>query len=120
MSEPNWIKPLFAAIDAKDTEKFSSFLAESCTFRFANLPEITGAKAISQFVAGFFASIDSLNHEITDSWDIPGAVFCHGMVSYRRHDQSVLTVPFSNIFKTGNGKVQEYLIFADTSQLYTE
>lgn len=120
LSDKNWITKLFASIDDKNTEKFLSFLSEDCCFRFGNIPAVQGTEAIGGFVGGFFESIASLKHEIAESWDIPGGVICHGTVTYTRHDNSVLTVFFSNIFKTKNDKVYDYLIFADTSALYAQ
>ena len=120
MSDLNWVAELFASVDEKNIEKFSSFLAEDCSFRFGNFPAVQGVDGVSEFVGGFFNSIESLKHDISDIWPVPGGVVCHGMVSYTRHDKSVLSVPFSNIFKSKNGKVCEYLIFADTSQLYAQ
>jgi hypothetical protein len=118
LSVQNQINELFSSIDEKNVEKFSSFLSENCSFRFGNMPAVDGVDGISQFVGGFFDSIKSVKHDIIDSWDIPGGAVCHGMVTYTRHDDSTLSVPFSNIFKIDNGKVNDYLIFADTSQLY--
>lgn len=120
LPDQNWIAELFASIDAKEIRKFTSFLAEECTFRFGNLPEVQGVDAIGQFVGGFFDSIDSLSHDLSDIWLVPDGAICHGIVSYTRHDKSVLTVPFSNILKINNDGIYDYLIFADTSQLYTQ
>lgn len=119
MSEQNWVIEIFSSIDNKDTESFSTFLAEDCSFRFGNMPVVQGVDGISEFVGGFFESIRSLRHELSDIWSVADGIICHGIVSYTRHDGSILTVPFSNIFKTSDGKVQDYMIFADTSQLYT-
>ena len=120
LSDQNWIVELFASIDGKNLEKFSSFLSDGCSFRFGNLPAVHGVDGIREFVGGFFDSIESLKHDISDVWLVPGGAICHGIVSYTRHDKSVLSVPFSNIFKSDNGKINEYLIFADTSQLYAQ
>lgn len=117
MSDNNWVVELFASIDEKNIEKFSSFLLENCSFQFGNMPAVHGVDAINEFVGGFFSSIESLKHDLSDIWSVPGGVVCHGIVSYTRHDKSVLTVPFSNIFKIDDGKVCGYQIFADTSQL---
>lgn len=117
-SEIAWLNELFIAIDKKDVEAFVSFLAQDSTFRFGNLPAVEGKKNIGEFVSGFFASIDSLNHRIVAAWQLPVGAFCHGLVSYTRHDKSVLAVPFSNLFATNADSIREYLIFADTSQLY--
>lgn len=109
---------LFASIDGKDIEKFVSFLAADCGFRFGNLPVVNGIDGISAFVGGFFASVASLRHDLSEIQLVPDGAVCHGTVSYTRHDGTVLSVPFANIFKTRDFKIVEYLIFADTSQLY--
>lgn len=119
MSDINWVVELFTSIDEKNIEKFSSFLLENCSFQFGNMPVVHGVDTINEFVSGFFSSIESLKHDLSDIWSVPGGVVCHGIVSYTRHDKSILTVPFSNIFKIDNGKVYSYHIYADTSQLYT-
>jgi len=120
MSDHNWVVDLFTSIDEKDSEKFSSFLLEDCSFQFGNMPAVQGVDAISEFVGGFFVSIDSLKHELSDIWSVPGGVVCHGIVTYTRHDKSQLTIPFSNIFKVDDARVLDYQIFADTSQLYAQ
>jgi len=117
LSDNNWVVELFASIDEKNIEKFSSFLLENCSFQFGNMPAVHGVDAINEFVGSFFSSIESLKHDLSDIWSVPGGVVCHGIVSYTRHDKSVLTVPFSNIFKIDDGKFYGYQIFADTSQL---
>ncbi len=112
------IKELFKVIDGKDPEGFVAFLSTDCVFRFGNLPLVVGVADIRKFVADFFASIDALSHDIKDGWSIAGGFVCHGFVSYTRKNGSVLTVPFANVFKLGRAGIIEYLIFADTSQLY--
>lgn len=113
------INELFKAIDSQDVNLFSSLLSADCRFRFANFPALTGVAEIENFVAGFFDSIDSLSHVLVGSWEVADGLVCHGSVSYTRKNGSVLTVPFANIFKMGSAGITEYLIFADTSQLYT-
>jgi len=112
------ISELFSAIDGKDVKRFISYLSPDCVFRFGNLPAVVGVEAIKGFVAEFFDSVDSLSHEIEDSWTTADGLICHGHVSYTRKDGSILTVPFANIFKLDSSGIDEYLIFADTSQLY--
>ncbi len=111
---------MFASVDEKNVKKFSSFLSDDCLFRFGNLPAVHGVDAIGEFVSGFFDSIESLKHDISDVWIVPEGAICHGMVSYIRHDTSVLSIGFANILKRNNDKVYEYLIFIDTSQLYAQ
>lgn len=109
---------LFQAIDAKDAEGFAAFLSPDCTFRFGNLPAVTGQDQVREFVAGFFASIAALSHVIEAQWAVPGGLIYHGMVTYTRHDGSTLTVPFANVFGLAPEGIASYLIFTDTSRLY--
>ena len=113
------IKELFAAIDKKDADKFATFLTRDCVFRFGNMPEIVGQDAVRGFVAGFFDSISAISHDIHDTWHIPDGVICHGKVTYVRKDGSTLSVPFANVLKTDAQRISDYLIFADTSKLYS-
>ena len=113
------IDELFSAIDSKNIEKFVSLLADNCIFRFGNMPEVTGIDNITEFVGGFFNSIASLKHELHARWAVEDTTICHGMVSYTRLNGSVLTVPFCNVLTSTDSGICDYLIFADTSQLYT-
>lgn len=113
-----WVDQLFHAIDCKDSKAFVTFLAPSCVFRFGNMAPVEGKENIETSVNGFFKSIKSLAHELTDVWDIPEGKVCHGRVTYTRNNGTVLTVPFANILKVKGRNITEYMIFADISNLY--
>jgi len=121
LTEQQWLKSLFISIDNKDTNAFIGHLSEDCVFRFGNMPTVSGSEAISQVVGGFFDSIKSVSHTIIESWSTAEQITCHGMVTYTRIDGGLLTVPFANIMKMkiGSSLADEYLIFADTSALYS-
>jgi ketosteroid isomerase-like protein len=114
----DWIAALFAAIDRQDAEAFAGFVTEDARFVFGNLPAVEGRAAIRDFVAGFFASIRSLSHDVPDAWQAGDTVICRGEVSYTRHDGSVLTVPFANVFRMEGDRVRDYRIYMDASALY--
>lgn len=113
------LKALFNAIDNKDSEAFAAFITESGTFKFGNMPVVTGRNNIKEFVKQFFDGIQGISHQISESWRTPNGVICHGTVTYIRHDQTELSVPFANILKvTADDQISEYLIFADVSELF--
>jgi len=115
---PTWLTEMFAAVDAFDVETFLSFLAPDCMFRFGNTAPIYGHDAIRAAVAGLFAGLKGIGHANLAAWVHPHTVICRGDVTYTRHDDSTLTVPFAVIFKRKNDLVQEYLIYVDISQLF--
>jgi len=120
LTENQWLQSLFNSIDNKDTTAFLEHLTDDCGFRFGNMPAVYGRDSINQAVTAFFDSIKSVSHEIVESWSTTEQVSCHGMVTYQRLDGGLLTVPFANIMKkkAGSERIHEYLIFADTSELY--
>ncbi|MGZ5130697.1 MAG: nuclear transport factor 2 family protein [Caldimonas sp.] len=118
MTPTEWTPALFASIDAKDSARFVSFLTEDAQFRFGNAPAAVGRDAIFAAVEGFFASIAACRHNVPNVWAVPGHVICQGEVTYTRHDGSVLTVPFVNVFTMAGERIRDYLIYIDASALY--
>ena len=114
------IKKLFESIDSFDTEGLLSYLDENAIFRFGNMPAITGKSQIGPFLDGFFKSIKAIRHDQIEIWEVDNVRIMNGRVTYTRHDGSELSVPFSNTFKMRGDKIKDYLIFADTSELYKE
>ncbi len=112
------LKSLFASIDDKDLDAFLAFLSENATFRFGNAEPVKGKACVRDVVQAFFASIKALHHDVRESWDVGNTLVSHGMVTYTRHDSSTLTVPFANILRVEDDLINEYLIFADVSDLY--
>ena len=114
----HWTQELFSVIDAKDADAFASFLAEDAVFRFGNAPAAHGRAAIREAVTGFFGAIAGLRHTVADHWDAGDAIFALGEVTYTRLDGSTLTVPFADVLKMRAGKIGEYLIYIDASELF--
>ena len=114
------IQDLFNAIDAFDTQKFATYLDEGADFHFANIPTVSGKNNIFEFVAGFFQGIKSIRHKNLEIWELEGIRFVNGNVTYTRHDNSTLSVDFSNTFKLNGDKIKEYRIFIDNSELFKQ
>ncbi len=54
MQQNKIIESLFAVIDEKNTHQFVRFLDNNCSFRFGNMPTVSGTEKIGDFVGGFF------------------------------------------------------------------
>lgn len=118
-SARNRLGELFAAIDASDTERFLSFLTAEASFRFGSAPAVSGTEAIREAVGGFFSSIAGCRHAITRIVVDGDVVICEGEVTYTRHDQSQITLPFANIFEYTGDLISTYKIYADAGPLYS-
>ncbi|MDH3614419.1 MAG: nuclear transport factor 2 family protein [Gammaproteobacteria bacterium] len=109
---------LFASIDAMDTESFLSFIHEDATFRFGSAVPVKGHAAIGAAVEGFFASFAKLRHVLKRQVAEGNAVVCEGEVTYTRHDGSIITLPFANVFEVDDGLISLYRIYIDIGPLY--
>lgn len=118
MSKDSFIKDMYAIVDAQDGARLANMMTDNGIFRFANIPAVEGKEAIAGFLDNFFQSIKAIRHSEIEDWKVDDTRFASGMVTYTRHDDSELSVPFSVILKMKNEKIHEYLIFVDTSELY--
>ena len=109
---------LFDAIDARDAQRFASFLTPDGEFRFGNGPPVHGRAAVAAAVAGFFGSIAGCRHSLARTWSGDGSAVCEGTVAYTRHDGRVVTVPFANVFLLAGGQIASYRIYIDNGPLY--
>lgn len=111
---------LFASIDAMDTESFLSFIRKDATFRFGSSPAVQGHEDIRAAVESFFASFSALRHALQRTVTEDNAVVCEGEVTYTRHDGSIITLPFANIFEVDDGLISLYRVYIDIGPLFAE
>jgi ketosteroid isomerase-like protein len=114
-----FVRDLFAAVDSGDSEKISGFVTDGVRFRFGSVEPLTGKAAFKAAGREFSASIAGLHHEITDLWEpAPGTVVAELRVTYRRHDGVELTLPCCNIFRFGDGLIDDYRIYMDVNPVF--
>jgi ketosteroid isomerase-like protein len=111
---------LFAAIDAKDTEAFLSYLTKDAVFRFGSAPESSGHDAIRDGVNGFFASIAGSRHAIRKVINSDSTLVCEAEVTYKRQNGTEITLPFTNVFELDGELISHYKIYIDIAPLYAE
>ncbi len=114
----SWVESIGRSIDAKDAKGFSEFITESGSFRFGNQPEVTGRKAIEDYVTAFFGMIGSSKHEIVNVWDNGAHVTWEGKVTYTRLDGKTVPVNFTNIFYMNGSLIEKYNIYIDNTPLF--
>ena len=119
MTTPDWITPLFDAIDDQNTDGFVSFLAKDAHVRFGNGPTMKGKDAIFDGIEQFFSLIDSLSHDLSNIWSVDGAVVVEGQVTYDKGDDTTLTFPFCNVLHLDdNSTIERYYVYVDQSPLF--
>ena len=118
MNDTRWTADLFAAIDAKDTQRFLSFLEPDAQFRYGSNPPAVGADAIRTGVDGFFAVVKALSHAVDHVWVQPDHVICVGTVTYTRHDGRVVGLPFCDVLGMRGSRIKSYLVYIDPAPLF--
>lgn len=119
MNRSQWVRDLLDCVDTKDSDRWLDFLTSDARFRFGNAAVIKGRSEIRPAITAFFASISGLRHDLAETWSHPDTVICRGEVTYTRLDDSALTIPFVNVLKMEGDLIRDYLIYADTSELYS-
>ena len=118
MIQNNFIPELYRSIDSMDSAKLVRQMTGDSSFRFANMPAVEGKSNITAFLDGFFQSIKGIAHTGLEFWNTADVWFVTGYVTYTRHDNSILKVPFSVLLKMKSELIKEFLIFVDNSELY--
>ncbi len=112
------IPHMYNIIDNKDSKGLVNLMTDDANFIFANIPAAKGKSEIISFLDNFFESIKSLKHEKLEYWQNDDKVTARGQVTYTRLNETELSVPFAVILKMQNGRIRDYQIYADTSELY--
>ncbi|MEP3245986.1 MAG: nuclear transport factor 2 family protein [Sneathiella sp.] len=117
MIENEFIWSLYETVDQKNAQRLSNFLGENVRFRLGNYPAVTGKKDVIDVNDTFFRSIDSMSHQIDGFWSVGNTLICNGSVDYTRLDGSSYSAAFATILQMEQGKIVDYLVYADLSGL---
>lgn len=116
LSDEHW-RRLFAAVDARQTEEFLTFLTPEAFFRYGSNAPAVGRRAIASVVEELFASIRCSEHRLLQTWSGAGSAVCQGEVGYVRLDGRSIVLPFCNIFGLRDGRIHRYEIYIDPTPL---
>lgn len=109
---------LFAAIDRQDAAAFVGFLTDDAVFRFGSAPPVQGKASIQTAVDGFFGTIAGCSHAVHKTISGGPTLVCEGEVTYRRHNGTEVTLPFTDVFEYDGDRIAQYKIYMDVNPLY--
>jgi hypothetical protein len=102
---------------AKELEDFVGFFTDQAKYRFANAPLITGKTAIREFAANARQRVKFVTHDIKSIWEIDDVVVCEMDINYHRHDDSVVTLPCTDIFRMSGNLIDDLRVYVDVSPM---
>jgi uncharacterized protein (TIGR02246 family) len=112
------VNELYKHIDTKDARGFAAFFAEDGRFTFGNAPTVTGPEAVESACDQFFSTLQDLDHEMENVWELDDTLICEVTVKYGTLDGRNLELPAVNIIHHKDGVVTDYRIFMDVSPLF--
>jgi hypothetical protein len=105
---------MFSDIDRLDTDAWARYLAPDVTMRFGNGDLVHGREASRDAVAGFFATISGVRHEVVEQWTQAAATIVESNVTYTRKDGTAVTVPCVTIYRTNTDDlISDYRVYID-------
>ena len=120
-SERDAIRALFAATDAGDLERVTSYLHDDVVVALSNREPIHGASAYAELYGQVAGMLSSLRHEIHEIWSAaedPAVWIVRMTVHYGRADGATVSLPCCNILRFRDGRVSDYRVFMDMTPVF--
>ncbi|MGL5871829.1 MAG: nuclear transport factor 2 family protein [Xenococcaceae cyanobacterium] len=114
-----WYLSYLKAIDTGDVDAYSHFLAENCVMQSNNNPPVRGKEAIVQFLADYWKTFVSLEHDLLNIYGSDRYFVLEALNHYKRHDSKTVTikaVAFTDRDETG--LVTSVRFYTDTTELF--
>ena len=119
-----WVLALFRAIDEMDTATFAKAFTDDGCLRFGNAEPTVGRDQVEAALAGFYATIGGLSHDIqgvwSGHWDGGEVRSVEALVTYTRKDGTrTIAIPVTTTIRLRGDRIADYRIFMDLSPLFT-
>ena len=113
-----WCRDYLAALDAKDLDRYGTFLAENCTMQFNNAPSVQGKLAVLAALAGYWKTFGTLEHDLLNLYGSDSAFMLEALNHYTRLDGRPVTLRAVALTdRDHSGKVSSFRLYTDTSEL---
>jgi len=110
---------LYQDVDRMDAKAYVSHFAADGELTFANAETVVGRDAIEEAIAGFFASIGGISHELSGVWAVDDVIFCQALVTYVRKDGTSLTLPAASLGRIKSNLISEFRIYVDLGPFFS-
>lgn len=100
-----------------DATLFGTLFGPQASFQMGGLPKVVGPQAVSGFVGGFFQSVQKVEHQLLEAWEMADTLIYRADVTFTKLDGRRLSAPYVNVLKFADGALREYQVFIDMSPL---
>lgn len=107
------------AMDTKNVERYSTFLADDCVMQFNNNAPVQGKAVIVQFLSDYWMTFDSIEHDLLNIYGTDSAFVLEALNHYKRNDGHGVTlraVAFTDYNE--KGLATSVRLYTDTTPLF--
>ncbi len=116
------IRRLFGLFEKMDIDSAVKMFTEDCRYRFGNYPAATGREGVRQSAtSSHLKAIKGCTFDIQGLWEFEGGdvVVCQMEINYIRTDDSVLTLPCTDVLRMEGNLIKDMRIYMDPAPLFT-
>lgn len=112
------LRRIVASDERLDGIGFGEVLTDDASFRFGSGPATTGKANIVPLVTGFLSQLKAFRHELFVAWESPGMLAYEAQVTYLRHDDRTVVLPYANVLRLRGALIHDYRIYIDIAPLF--
>lgn len=108
------------AMDTKNVERYSTFLADDCVMQFNNNAPVQSKAVIVPFLSDYWMTFDSIEHDLLNIYGTDSAFVLEAFNHYKRKDGKNVTlraVAFTDYNE--KGLATSVRLYTDTTPLFT-
>lgn len=114
-----WYLEYLAALDAKNTEQYGSFLAQDCTLVMNNADPMQGKETVLSGLSQYWQSFGDLEHDLLNIYGTDQAFMLEALNHYMRLDGKPVTLRAVALTdRNDQGEVTSVRLYTDTSPLF--
>jgi len=118
VSNADIVKRAFAAVEANDIDTYVSLFTDDAFYKAANFDPVTGPEGIRRFAAPVMDMFEKVSHHVEGLWEDGDTVIAEVMLTYRRRDAKVVTVPCVDVIGLRGGKINSLQAYVDLSPVF--
>lgn len=115
-----WYLAYLQAMDTKNIERYSTFLADDCVMQFNNNAPVQNKAVIVQFLSDYWTTFNNVEHDLLNIYGTDSSFVLEALNHYRRNDDKAVTlraVAFTD--RNEEGLATSIRLYTDTTPLFT-
>jgi limonene-1,2-epoxide hydrolase len=120
-SRADIIRRLIKLFEAMNVDEAIKMFTEDCSYRFGNYPAARGREGVRQSATStHLTAIKGVAFDIKGIWESGDVLVCEMEINYTKTDDSILTLPCTDVFRMEGNLIKDMRIYMDPSPLYAK